>query len=250
MPRCPNCSYKLVLLSTRSKYKCALCSKLYPKKDIGVKEFQEFNKRRRIEDAESFEKEYKEHLVRIREVKKSLRLLFNGFSKTPNEYRKEYYKKNKEKIRHLNREWRLRNREYDLKRKQEYSKKNRELLNAKAKLKRQVNPEPERQRKKLWRDDNQNMMRTYGMIQHYRRKQKTLALQYLENEDFKPSNEEIFHSVPTFALSYLLENAKCLKVNMSNLKRCRGRITWYCAALLMLCPLDMWVQIPSSALSL
>src|SRR3989344_5493006 len=197
MPRCPNCSYKLVLLSSRPKYKCALCSKLYPKKEIEVKEFQEFNKRRRIEDAERFEKEYKEHLVRIREVKK-----------------------------------------------------NRELLNAKAKLKRQTNPEPERQRKKLWRDDNQNMMRAYGMIQHYRRKQKTLALQYLENEDFKPSNEEIFHSVPTFALSYLLENAKCLKVNMSNLKRCRGRITWYCAALLMLCPLDMWVQIPSSALSL
>jgi len=28
-------------------------------------------------------------------------------------------------------------------------------------------------------------------------KQKALALQYLENKDFKPSNEEIFHSVPT-----------------------------------------------------
>ena len=53
-------------------------------------------------------------------------------------------------------------------------------------------------------------MKTYGMIQHYRTKQKTLALQYLENEDFKPSNEEIFHSVPTFALSYLLKIKKSL----------------------------------------
>src|SRR3989344_8260430 len=103
MPRCPNCSYKLVLLSSRPKYKCALCSKLYHKKEIEVKEFQEFNKRRRIEDAERFEKEYKEHLARIKEVKKSLRLLFNGFSKTPKEHRKEYYEKNKEKIKQLNR---------------------------------------------------------------------------------------------------------------------------------------------------
>jgi len=215
MPRCPNCSYKLVLLSSRPKYKCALCSKLYPKKEIEVKEFQEFNKRRRIEDIEIYEKEYKEHLARIKEIKNSLRLLFNGFSKTSKEYRKDYYEKNKEKIRQLNREWRLRNREYDLKRKQEYSKKNREILNVKAKLKRQANPEPERQRKKLWRDDNQNIMRAYGMIQHYRRKQKTLALQYLENEDFKPSSEDVFHSVPTFALSYLLL-VSC-KVNVTHL---------------------------------
>jgi len=204
MPRCPNCSYKLVLLSSRPKYKCALCSKLYPKKEIEVKEFQEFNKRRRMEDAERFEKEYKGHLTRIKEIKKSLRLLFNGFSKTSKEYRKEYYEKNKEKIRQLNREWRLRNREYDLKRKQEYSKKNRELLNAKARLRRQSNPESERLKNRSYRAKNRDIMKTYGMIQHYRTKQKALALQYLENEDFKPSNETVFHSVPTFALSYLL----------------------------------------------
>src|SRR3990167_11269035 len=128
MPRCPNCSYKLVLLSFRPKYKCALCSKLYSKKEIEIKEFQEFNKRRRIEDIEIYEKERKEYLVGIREIKKSLRLLFNGFSKTPKEYRKEYYEKNKEKIRQLNKEWRLNNREYDLNRKQEYRKRNTEII--------------------------------------------------------------------------------------------------------------------------
>ncbi len=47
-------------------------------------------------------------------------------------------------------------------------------------------------------------MRVYGMIQHYRSKQKALALQYLKNDGLKLSNEGIFHSVPTFALSYLL----------------------------------------------
>ena len=69
-------------------------------------------------------------------------------------------------------------------------------------------------------------MRTYGMIQHYRTKQKALALQYLENEDFKPSNEEIFHSVPTFALSYLLEIQKSLKERERATFSRRGRITW------------------------
>ncbi len=204
MPRCPNCSYKLVLLSSRPKYKCALCSKLYPKKEIEVKEFQEFNKRGRIEDIEIYEKERKEQLTRIREIKKDLRLLFNGFSKTPKEYRKEYYEKNKDKIRQLNKEWRLRNREHDLNRKQEYRKKNGEIIKVKEKLRILNNPESERQRQNKWRRDNRAIMRTYGMIQHYRAKQKALALQYLNNEEFKPSSGGIFHSVPTFALSYLL----------------------------------------------
>lgn len=205
MLTCPNCNYKLVLLSSRLKYKCALCSRLFPQKEIEIKEFREFNKRRRIDDAEKMDKEYKENLARIKEIKKSLRLLFNGwFSKTPKEYRKEYYGKNKEKIKQLNRGWRLRNKEYDQKRKQEYSKKNRGILNTKARLRRQDNPEPERQSKRLWRANNLNQMRIYGMIQHYRSKQKTLALRYLKNEEFKPSTKEIFHSVPTFSLSYLL----------------------------------------------
>ena len=44
------------------------------------------------------------------------------------------------------------------------------MLNAKAKLKRQNNPEPERQKNRLWRARNRDMMRTYGMIQHYKTK--------------------------------------------------------------------------------
>jgi len=204
MSRCPNCSYKLVLLSSRPKYKCALCSKLYPKKEIEVKEFQEFNKRRRIEDAEIFEKEYKEHLARTKEIKKSLRLLFNGFSKTPKEYRKEYYEKNKEKIRHLNREWKLKNREYNLKKKREYYQRNKKAIRAKSKEWILNNSELERQRQNKYRKENRATMQVYGMIQHYRTKQKALALRYLENKDFKPSSEDMFHSVPIFPLSYLL----------------------------------------------
>ena len=32
MKQCPNCSYKLVLLSTGPKDKCSLCNKIYPQK--------------------------------------------------------------------------------------------------------------------------------------------------------------------------------------------------------------------------
>jgi len=76
MSRCPNCSYELVLLSHRRKYKCALCSKLYPKKEIEATEFQEFNKRRRIEDFENYEKERKEEVIQLKELRNSIQLLF------------------------------------------------------------------------------------------------------------------------------------------------------------------------------
>lgn len=44
------------------------------------------------------------------------------------------------------------------------------------------------------------------MIQHYRGKQKALALQYLKNDPYSHSNDNLFSSVPTFALSYLLNS--------------------------------------------
>lgn len=204
MPRCPNCSYKLVLLSSRLKYKCALCSKLFPKKEIEVREFQEFNKRRRIEDLERYEKEKEEQLARIRELRRSLRLLFNGPPKSPKEYRREYYQKNKERIKLLSRKWKLKNRNYVLKKKREYYQKNKNVIRAKAKLWVLNNQEQERQRQNRYRKENRATMRVYGMIQHYRCKQKALALRYLKNNGYKPSTDDIFHSVPTYSLSYLL----------------------------------------------
>lgn len=50
MPRCPNCSYVLVLLSHRRRYKCAKCSSLFSEKFIDDRNFRNFNKRQREED--------------------------------------------------------------------------------------------------------------------------------------------------------------------------------------------------------
>ena len=72
-------------------------------------------------------------------------------------------------------------------------------------LRRQNNLEVHNRRKMVWRNRNLEAMKIYGMIQYYRRKQKALALQYLKNKQYQPSTDDIFHSVPTFALSDLLD---------------------------------------------
>lgn len=59
MPRCPNCSYILVLLEERGKYKCAKCSKLFLKKEVEDKEFRELNKQQRENDKKEFNKQLK-----------------------------------------------------------------------------------------------------------------------------------------------------------------------------------------------
>ncbi|MDP2907146.1 MAG: hypothetical protein Q8O03_04355 [Nanoarchaeota archaeon] len=223
MAVCPKCSYTLVLLQHRNKYKCALCSRLFPQKEIDDREFKEWNKRQRLQDAENYERERKEKLAKMRELKRGMKHLFNGLPQSS----KEYYTKNKDKIQLKHKEWglknrekisqkckeyRLKNREKDLRRKQEYYQKNKQIISFKEKVGRKNNLALHNQRKRNWRDKNLETMRTYGLIQHYRRKQKALALQYLKNDEYKPSSAEIFHSVPTYSLSYLLVVTKNLYI--------------------------------------
>jgi len=196
MQRCPNCSYKLVLLSYRPKYKCALCSRLFPQLEIDNKEFQEFNKRKKLEDIEIYEKERKEQLFKIRKIRSHLKRLFNGFPKIS--------KLDYDKILARNEEWRLKNIESDDKRKREYYNKNREKILQKSKLERQANPIEYNQKRKDWRTKNLENNRIHYIIRTYRRKQKALALTHLKNTNQEDSNPNIFHSVPTYPLSYLL----------------------------------------------
>jgi len=59
MPRCPNCSYILVLLEKRGKYKCAKCGKLFLRKEVESKDFREYNKRQKETDKEEFNRQLK-----------------------------------------------------------------------------------------------------------------------------------------------------------------------------------------------
>ena len=97
MPRCPNCSYKLVLLSHKQRYKCSLCNKIYPKKEIDNKEFREHNKRQKLLDLENYNQEKKQESLKLKQLKKSIKLLFTPL-KDNKEYYIEYYQKNKHNI--------------------------------------------------------------------------------------------------------------------------------------------------------
>ena len=93
MPTCPNCSYKVVLLSNRPKYRCALCSRLYSQKHVENKEFREWNKIQKLLDIEEFGRLRKEELKGLRRLRKSIKLLFN-----PPRDKKGYSNKNRLKL--------------------------------------------------------------------------------------------------------------------------------------------------------
>lgn len=50
---CPKCSYSLVLLEHRSKYKCSKCGRLFPQRGIDNDEFRKYNERQRELDKEA-----------------------------------------------------------------------------------------------------------------------------------------------------------------------------------------------------
>lgn len=95
MSRCPNCSYILVLLEKRGKYKCAKCSKLFLKKEIDDEEFREWDKEQRKKDEEDFNKQLKLR----RKSLKPRKFDPKEKQKRLREYRLAYYERNIEKMR-------------------------------------------------------------------------------------------------------------------------------------------------------
>ena len=190
MSRCPNCSYKLVLLSNRPKYKCALCSKLYAIKEIELKDFLEFNKNQRVSDIELHEKETIKRNIELKSIKQQLRQLFS-LKLDKKQYAKEYYQNNKEVIKTKSRQWRLNNLDYDRQRKLDYYYKNQGKIIQKSKS--NINLDVKRLNQTNWR------------IQYYKTQQKLLALQYLENEAYRPQILKFFDSVSRKLLADLLE---------------------------------------------
>lgn len=137
MPTCPNCSYTLVLLQHRNKYKCALCSKLFSQKEIDAKDFREWNKRQRELEKFNFKPERKSR-IRLSEEERRLRT-------------KETKKK-----------WRLKNKEKVLRYKYDYRKKYKENYN---------------QEMKSYRQKHKEEIKLNNRLAQWRKQQKELALQ-------------------------------------------------------------------------
>jgi len=183
MPQCPNCNYELVLLSNRLKYKCALCSKLYPQKGIENKEFKRFNQRQRLFDIEDYQKQRKEELLKLKELRKSIRLLF----------------KNK-----TLKEWKLEDRDKYNELKREYWNKKAEHLNFKRRERYNLKKDQVSGYQKQWELKSPHSHRIKRRLADLREQQKQLALKMLENRQYKPSTAKIQEVLPTFVHSHLL----------------------------------------------
>ena len=83
MPTCQNCGYELVLLERRLKYKCSLCSRLYPQKEVETRAFREWNVRQRENDLHNLKLEEKNsrEILTERKIMKAFRSLFGNPSK-------------------------------------------------------------------------------------------------------------------------------------------------------------------------
>ena len=201
MPICPNCGYELVLLS-RPKYKCSLCSKLYSLKEIDNKTFRIWNKKQKENDLHNLQLEIKQRKESLQEKKilKGLKLLFKKqkprIKLTPeeielrkNNYSKWYYHKFKEKLLEQDDKWREANQE-------KYSLTNKKwLVKNKNKRKEFI---------KAYRINNLSLDQQNKRLTYWRKKQRLLVDTYLENSDYNPCNIKFYPFSPTFALCELL----------------------------------------------
>ena len=188
MPTCPNCSYEFVLLSSRPKYKCALCSRLYPKREVETKNFREWNKRQIETDIHNLKLEMvqKEREFTENRILKGLRLLFKQ--------KKPRLKLNPEERRErknlLNKKWALENPEKVKEMNEKWMSKNRDKRYSCL---------------EQWRTVKQYESRLKQRLTFWRGKQRDLTLQLIENQPYKLSTKEIEKLLPTWALTHLLK---------------------------------------------
>jgi len=181
MARCTKCSYLLVLLPSRNKYKCSKCSSLFPQKEIDNKAFREWNKRERLQDLENIRPERKPRIKlsddeRIRRAKESAKLWREHNKERCRELSETNYERNKDKIL------------------------------ARKKVYRQEIKDKDRIRRKEYRYKQIDRTRQLARIHWWRQKQKALALMELKNTEEKAYNANIFISPPTSVHYHLLFN--------------------------------------------
>tara|TARA_Y100000310_G_scaffold345307_1_gene463586 strand:- start:16 stop:543 length:528 start_codon:yes stop_codon:yes gene_type:complete len=169
MPTCPNCGYELVLLA-RPKYKCALCSKLYPKKEIESRTFRIWNQKQKELDLHNS----KLYLKELKELTRKPKLSEEEKKLKARESRKRSYYKNREKFK------------------------------LKVKKHRQENREKYNESIRQWRNKTKSRRLIQSRIFQYRNRMKLLTLQHLKSQAYKTSNNQIEFYPPTISLSHLL----------------------------------------------
>ena len=152
MPICPNCSYKLVLLSSRLKYKCSLCSKLFSQKEIDNKKFREWNKFQRQLDLETLKLKNKVRLTKEEKLQKA---------------------------RKYNKIWREKNKILYNKIKRNYWNRKSEQLNAKRRERYNIIKEQILNYQKRWQQNNSYNYIIKRRLADLREQQKQIALKII-----------------------------------------------------------------------
>lgn len=189
MPTCQKCNYEIVLLP-RGKYKCSLCSKTYPKKQIDNEEFRRWNKLQKELEIIKIDTELAQDLEKYRELKKSVKLLFKAPKKSYKYEIKDKYHYNEVK-RKL---WNKHSQEYNITRKSRYNLNKSKILNY----------------QKQWEEINNHSHRLKRRLADLREQQKCLAVQFIKNKGYKLYSKELQDFLPTFLHSYLLLKPKSL----------------------------------------
>src|SRR3989344_7352780 len=187
MPTCQNCGYELVLLSSRPKYKCALCSKLYQQREVEIKAFREWNKKQRENDIYnlSLEERQRDEILIENGIFRGFRFLF----KQRKPRLKLSHEEKGERKNLLNKKWAL---------------KNPEKVKIMAKRQLETRREEIYNYLKKWRVVKQYESRLKQRLTFWRGKQRDLTLQIIKNESYKLSTKEIEKLLPTWAFTQLL----------------------------------------------
>ena len=190
MSLCLHCSYELVLLS-RNRYKCSLCSKLFPQKQIENKTFKIWNQKQRELDIRNYKLEKEKELIQIKQQKSAINQLFRS-------------PKNKEKLKEYERLWGTNNKEEYNEIKRNYWNKNSEKINTKKRIKYKINKEHIIKLRKLRLQRNPEKYRLLRRLTKLRTRQKALAQQICINNNYKLYTKQFQNLLPTFLHSYLL----------------------------------------------
>ena len=191
MPRCPNCSYKLVFLEKRLRYKCAKCSRVFLQKFIENRDFRIWNNHRRETEMQELlveikqleeEKHKKKKLRQLNKIAKALRLLFNG---------------HKPRLNLTPEEKRIRKREYNRK----WNENNPEKVRAMKRRQLENNREQRYAYLKAWRMSNLDKLRLKQRLTHWRREQVKIAQEELRFNSYVSYTNGLDDSFSTFGLS-------------------------------------------------
>jgi hypothetical protein len=202
--KCPKCNYGLVFLSSRMKYKCSLCSKLYLKKESENKTFRTWNIKQREIDDINLNIELNQRLNEFKEAKKALKTLFRASKKSKLRYRRQYYLKNNEKLKAKFKEYYKRNKDWMLEQDDLWRERNKEryLLTYKNWLLK--NKDKRTMFLKTYIINNISLEKQKLRLAYWRNKQNLLADQYLKNKAYGLSTIKFYPFPPAFSLCELL----------------------------------------------